>query len=190
MDLTSMMAEDSAAKATAIPTDEKLAGVAELAAEQLRLEKLVIEQEATLAETRSQLTKVSEVDLPARLEELGLSSITLANGEVVLIDEEIYAGITKENQPKAFEWLEATGNDGIIKNEVKSLFGKGQDAEAKQLMALIETNGFSFTNNKSVHPQTLRAFVKGQLRDGYQVPFDLFSVHVKRTSSIKIPRQR
>ncbi len=188
MDVTQMMAEDAATKAVKLPSNEELDTVGRLANEQLRLEKLVNDTEALLKLHKETLAKVQEVDLPKALEAFGLMSVTLLDKSVVTIKEEVYAGITAENREAAFGWLEATDNDGIIKNEVKCQFGKGQDEEAKKLMELLEGQGYSFTGVRNVHPQTLKAFVRKQLEDGLPIPTDVFSIHVKKVSSIKLPK--
>jgi hypothetical protein len=190
MDLSQLMADDSAKQAVYLPSDDELKTVGELANEQLRLEALVAVQEQALKELKEQLAQVREFTLPAALEAFGMMSITLLDKTKVNIKEDVYAGITEENREAAFEWLEATENDGIIKNEVKCPFGKGQDAEAKRLVDLLSSQGYSFVNTRTVHPQTLKAFVRKQLEEGLPVPTDVFSIHIKKVASIELPKKR
>lgn len=199
MDLTEVMAGD-AAKRIVVPTDEALKTVGDLANAQYLLETRldddviselessfpsIPELEAALKKRKEELAKIKEVELPNAIEAFGLSEVKLLDGSLVSIKEEVYAGITEEHREPAYTWLEKTGNDGIIKNEVKLPFGKGQDAEAKQVIDLLTDRGFSFTNSRSVHPQTLKAFVKKQLEAGNPIPTDIFSIHVKKVASIK-----
>lgn len=190
MDLSQLMADDSAKQAVRLPSDDELKTVGELANEQLRLEKSLAEQELLLKELKEQLTQVREFSLPAALEAFGMTSVTLRDGSKINIKQDVYAGITEENREAAFEWLEATDNDGLIKNEVKLPFGKGQDAEASKLTELLSSQGYSFINSRTVHPQTLKAFIRKQLEDGLPVPMDIFSVHVKNIASITLPKSR
>lgn len=184
------MASDAAEQAMRLPSDEGLKTVASLANEQLRLQTLVCEQEAALKDLKEQLTKVSEVDLPAALETLGVASVTLSDGGgTVFIKESVFAGITEERREAALEWLEATDNDGIIRSTVECDFGKGQDAEAQRLTELLSSQGYSYVSSRSVHPQTLRAFVRKQLEEGLPIPMDTFSVHVKKTAIIGLPKK-
>jgi hypothetical protein len=187
-DIGELMREDAASTFRA-PTDEDLKTVGELAHEQLRLEKLLEEQEEVLRTIKDQLTDVREFKLPNAVEKFGFSEFKLKDGSSVTIKEEVYAGITDENKPAAFEWLAKTGNDGLIKNEVKCPFGKGQDQEAKLLVDLLNNHGYSFTNSRTIHPQTLKAFVKHQMEDGKAVPMDIFSIHVKKIANIKQPKR-
>jgi hypothetical protein len=187
MDLTSDMERDVAG-AFAAPTDEDLASIANLANKQLTLERQLEEQQELLKQIGEDLAQVREVAIPNLLEKLGMTEFKLIDGSMVSVKDDLYAAITKENQAAAFSWLEETGNDGIIKNEVKVPFGKGQDEQAKQLLAVLDGHGFSYTNVRNVHPQTLRAFVRGQIEDGRPVPVDLFSIHIKKVATVKLPK--
>jgi hypothetical protein len=189
-DLLQEMASDAAEQAMRLPSDDGLRIVADLANEQLRLQQLVCEQEAALNDLKEQLTEVSEVDLPSALEALGVASVTLSDGGCITIKESVFAGITEKNKEAAFEWLEATDNDGIINNAVECNFGKGQDSEAQRLTELLSSQGYSYTNTRSVNSQTLKAFVRKQLEEGLPIPVDVFSIHVKKTALIGLPKKK
>lgn len=187
MDLSDLM-EQAAEDGRHVPTDDELKSIAQLAEEQVFLESKLAQQTAELAATQEQLNKVQQFDLPGALERLGMSQFKLTDGSFITIKEDTYAGITEENKPKAFAWLKSTGNDGIIKNEFKVPFGKGQDEEAAALAKALDTFGCSYTNNRSVHPQTLKAFVKSRLENGEPVPTDIFSIHTKKMATIGYPK--
>lgn len=202
MNIHELMAEDAATKVK-IPTNADLASVADLADKLLYLEGLyrdvgvqrvldlspsVPELEEALKRKKEELSKIKELHLPEALANFGLSEIKLLDGSKVTVKDDVYAGITEENREAAFSWLSGTGNEGIIKNEVKLPFGKGQDAEAKQLIDILNDRGYSFTNSRGVHPQTLRAFVRKQLEEGKPIPMDVFSVHIKKVASIKLAK--
>ena len=188
-ELSEMMAED-AAQTVRAPSDADLHTLSDLANEQLRLETEVEEQSAKLKALSDQLTKIREVDLPAALEQFGVLGIELLDKSKIVIKEDVYAGITEDHREQAYEWLESTGNDGIIKNEIKVPFGKGQDAEAQKLVELLTERGTSFTTVRNVHPHTVRAFVRRQMEEGLPIPTDIFSIHVKKVASIVLPKIR
>jgi hypothetical protein len=190
MDLSELMSEDAASQAVKLPSDDALQEVGALANRQLELEALLKEKQNELAELEQQLVDVSEFRLPNALEKAGLSRVDLTDGSVVTVNEDVYAGITEEHRGACYEWLEATQNDGIIKNNVKLAFGKGQDAEAAELTNLLTEKGYSFTNVRGVHPQTLKAFIRKQMEDGLPIPLDLFSVHIKRIAKVQLPKVR
>lgn len=181
----SQLMEEDAVAGVSLPSDGALAAVSQLANEQLRLEELLARKEEELRTVSAALTKVREFDLPNAMEALGLASFSLLDGNVVGIREEVYASITEEHRAQAFEWLENTSNEGIIKHEVKVPFGKGQDADSRELVSILTEKGYSFSDTRSVHPQTLKSFVRHQLADALPIPLDLFGVHLKRISKIE-----
>lgn len=200
MSLLDQMQQDAADRIK-IPTDEDLQTVGELAREQVRLESRfndhvfgqlvainasVPELEAALAEAKDSLSNIKENKLPNAVEQFGLTQFKLSDGSTVTIKEEVYAGITEDNKPAAFGWLKSTGNEGIIKHNITCPFGKGEDSAAETLIEKLDSLGYTYTNTRSVHPQTLRAFVKKQLEAGTPIPLDLFSIHVKKQSTIKL----
>jgi hypothetical protein len=142
-------------------------------------------QELKAAE--KQLRDVEERDLPAAMSALGFRSFTLDSGELVEIKEELYCGIPKAREQEAFGWLRQTGNDSIIKREVTVCFGKGDDDAADSAVDLI-TDKFqtaAVTGKQSVHPSTLKAFLKEQLEEGVDVPKELFGVYEVKRANIK-----
>ena len=60
-----------------------------------------------------------ERDIPALMQELGLSDATLEDGTTVTVSEQIFASISEERQAAAFAWLTEHGLGGIIKEVTK-----------------------------------------------------------------------
>lgn len=189
MDLSSMMAEAAEELASSIaPSQDDLLKISNLAVKQEDLEQMILDAEARVADLKGRYAYVSEVELPKAMEAVGMASFKLSNGSSISIEKHLFCGITEENQPKAFGWLEKTGNEGIIKNEFKLNFGKGQDVEAKKLTDILNENGLSFAQKRAVHWQTLKAFVRRQLADSKPIPTDLFSIVEKNVATIKKPK--
>lgn len=209
-DLSSMMA-DAASQLVKAPSNDDLLKISQLANEQVALETRysentlgkvgkfladngiilsVPELEALLKSAKEDLAKIREYDLPNALDAVGLSEFKLLDGTLVSVKEDVFASISEENRDAAFKWLEDTDNDGIIKNEFKLPFGKGQDDEAKALQKILDEFGYSYSNSRSVHYQTLKAFVKQRLEAGEPIPLDTFSVYVKKISKITFQKKR
>lgn len=180
--------EQDALAQFAAPSDKDLSQISELATRQLMLQKEVAAEEEALAEKKRQLGFISEVEIPNLLEWFGMTMFKLTNGAVVDVKKNITCGITEANKDAAFAWLEETGNDGIIKNEFKLPFGKGQDDDAQKLREYLDEAGYSYTNARNVHHSTLKAFVTKRLKAGENVPVDLFSVFEKRVAVITVPK--
>lgn len=187
--LAKMMAQ--AANRPIAICDEDLRSVVKLANEQTRLEELFAAQQALADETKVELTKLVEVLLPNKLQALGLSSLTLSDGREISIESEVYATISEEKRAAAFAWLTSTGNDGIIKHEYVCPFGKGQTDEVKAFEELLNAAGVSFKSKRFVHPQTLKAFVREQLKSATKgFPLETFSVFEKKQSVVTQPKKK
>lgn len=169
-------------------TDDELQMVSALCHKQVELENTVAELEERLKETKKQLAFVSQVELPNCLSEIGLSSLTLTNGAKIEVKEKYYASIPVENKEKAYAWLEEHNYDSIIKNVVKCEFGKGDNDQAKEAMRELTSLGLRPVNEKSVHPMTLKSFVKDLFVRGEEFPLELFGAGTVTESKVVLPK--
>ncbi|TAK94338.1 hypothetical protein EPO05_06485 [Patescibacteria group bacterium] len=159
-------------------SDDKLRSIAHLANAQLAYEGMVAKLEKQLEDVNARLREVRETLLPDAMLEVGMSSFTLADGTKIQVDKFYQAKIPDDKQSFAFAWLRQTGNDSLIKREVKCLFGKGEDAEAARAIQVLSTMGFNPADKSSVHPQTLKSFVRERIENGEELPTELFGVYV------------
>ena len=87
----------------------------------------------------------------------------------------------------------------MIKNQVSLEFGMKQDNEAKSLIEELKAKGLPVKQKTSVHPSSLRAFVKEQIESltklgidneveehGKDVPADLFGTYIANKTKITI----
>jgi len=145
--------------------------------------------EAELAAARADYLRVEREDLPELMREVGLSHLTLTNGVEVIVSEEVTASITEERRAAAHAWLREHNFGGLIKTLVTVPFGRGEEEDARRLASRIaEEHEVALT--ETVHPQTLKAFVKEQVEDGKPLPFDLFGVHPFSRAKIKLPKAK
>jgi hypothetical protein len=186
------MEEDSRERAIRLPEQAVVASISDLANQQLQLEKELEYAELALEELKGRLSRVRDVDLPAIMQQAGTRMLKLTNGAILEIKEDFFASIPEDKQEKAFRWFTVTGNDGLIKNEIKANFGKGQDAEAQELQDKLDELGYSYTAKRSVHPQTLKAFVRKVVESGeFTIPQlnENFSVHGKNSAKITVAKK-
>ena len=187
-----LMEEDSRERAIRLPEQAVVASISDLANQQLQLEKELEYAELALEELKGRLSRVRDVDLPAIMQQAGTRMLKLTNGAILEIKEDFFASIPEDKQEKAFRWFTVTGNDGLIKNEIKANFGKGQDAEAQELQDKLDELGYSYSAKRSVHPQTLKAFVRKVVESGeFTIPQlnENFSVHVKNSAKITVAKK-
>ena len=155
----------------------------DLAEQQSRAEAKVARIEAELASAREELKDIAERQLPELMDQVGLETFKTRSGLVIHVQETIRASIPRANAARAFAWLKANGHEAMIKRTVSVEFGKGEDERAEALRAALARE-YEVEDKASVHPSTLAAFVREKLRDGEEVPLELFGVHRQRVSKI------
>ena len=166
-------------------TDGELSIVSTLANKQLKLATNVAELEAELKAKKEELRLTSEQELPDAMQAAGLTQITLSTGEKISVNEFYNAHISKANQEKAYEWLVSNGHEGLIKNEVLMKFGRDESEVVEQTVSALQSRGLSPEVRQSVHPSTLKAFVKEQFTSGNDIPTEPFGIYIGTKATIK-----
>ena len=166
-------------------TDGELTIVSDLANKQLKLATQVAELEADLKAKKEELRLTSEQELPDAMQQAGLTQITLSSGEKISINEFYNAHISKANQEKAYEWLATNGHEGLIKNEVLLKFGREETEVVDETVSALQSRGLSPEVRQSVHPSTLKAFVKEQITSGNDIPTEPFGIYIGTKATIK-----
>jgi hypothetical protein len=186
-DILREMEEDFEANASAVETveDNGLKSIAQVARLVRDKEDQVRILEEQLKEVKRQLLKLSDEDLPALLQEVGVNSFTLDDGSKVEVKTTYGAHIKAENKQAAFEWLRSEGYDDIIKNIVSCQFGRGEDNNASDFFDFALKSGFNPDQKTDVHPQTLKAFVRERVETGDEFPMELFGAYVGQRATIK-----
>ena len=160
---------------------EKLAKKNEEAKE---LRALIESTEQLLEQQKSTLRAIEEEEMPSLMDELGVSKIVLKNGVQIVVDTSLHAAIPAMNKSEAHKWLRDNNFD-IIKNELLIKFNKTEDNLVGELRGKAEDLGLVCEQKESVHNQTLKAFVREQMKLGVKLPSHLFDVFVKRIVNTK-----
>lgn len=162
-----------------------------------QLAALMVSQQATvvalieqLDAAKKALTRTEQEDLPELMAEVGLKSLTLEDGSIVEVVQDVSCGITEERRALAHSWLLEHGFGGLIKTEVSVAFGRGERDQATLLAAKIqEDTGASPAVKEAVHPATLKSFVKEQMELGVAIPFDVFGIHPFNKAKLKAAKK-
>jgi|TARA_X000001382_G_scaffold128884_1_gene119593 hypothetical protein len=142
--------------------------------------------EEQMGKLKAKTRELSEIIIPNMLSELGLSEITLKDGNKITTSTYYSARITDENREEAFAWLDENGFSDIIKNTVSVSFGREEDDSAKKLLETLDTDGYKTAQKKHVEPMTLKAFVREQVEKGSDLPLETFNVYIgQKTKVIK-----
>jgi len=181
MGLLEQMAADAA-----MPTNMDTKQIAALVEEDLEVQDRIAALELDLKKARDKHRKLTEMDIPAAMQEAGgVAMIKLANGHTVEVKEVIAARIPVAQQGQAYGWLRKHGFEDLIKNDIIVGLGKGDDEVAKAVGDYLESVGIGYQRKESVHYQTLGAFVREQDAAGAPVPEDIFGVYRGLVATIK-----
>jgi hypothetical protein len=156
---------------------------------QLELRKLELEQE--LETVGKEYRTYADNLVPEMMAELGMKQVTTAGGAIVTVSEEVRASFPKEpqRQATAFQWLKDTGNDGLIRREIKVSYGRDSTEWAELLVQKMEEWGVAqhgvIDQKWSINHRSMLAFIRSALRDGTAVPLEAFGAVVQKTAKIK-----
>lgn len=181
-EIEKMMQED--AMSEALPSNDELSELGELADAQLTLERQIDEAEKYVKKVKEQLQNIQCVAIPNLLDSMGVKEVKLANGMKLTVKEDVKASIRSGHIEQAVAWLEEHNIGDIVKNEFKVKFGRGEDTAA--LSQFCEQHGYNAEQKQSVHPMTMKATVKEQMANGVEFPEELFSIFPDRKSVIKL----
>lgn len=164
-----------------------LARVSVLGEQLIAKQTELAEAEEKVKELKDIVTRIEREDLPALMAEVGLQEVRLMSGQLISIKEEVNASISAANRSAAHAWLLANGFGGIIKTGVTVIFGKGEHEDAEKIASELQNryNDHEVDLDESVHPSTLKAFVKERMKAGDSLPLDLFGVYVYSKAVVK-----
>jgi len=167
-------------------SDDKVKTISTLAQCQVDIEAEIKALGEQLKAQNKLLLKVSEEDLPAAMLAAGVSELKLADGTEINIKADIYPSIPAVKRLLAYTWLRENNYGSLIKNNVTIQFGKGEDQKAIDLLTELTAEGYNPTQKESVHPGTLKSFVKEQMADPDtpDLPEELFTVFEKSKSVV------
>lgn len=124
---------------------------------------------AELETIQEKADKLSKGLIPDLMRAIGVTSLNMTNGSKIQSVPDIHANVTKAKMPEVMAWLRAHGSEAIAKERL---------IVDKEAANLLRDHNVGFTYDASIHPSTLRAFVKEQLESAPdQFPRELFGVY-------------
>lgn len=161
-----------------------------LAKESVELEAEIAADTVALEEKQSKLGKLLRSRIPEIMKTLSMDEFKLTDGSVISVKSDIKCGITEVNKPAAFAWLESNDFDGIIKTNVSVAFSKGEMEKAQKAIEILQEADFDAAMDRSVHPATLKSFVKERLEAGDNIPVETFGIFEFNQAKIKLPKHK
>jgi hypothetical protein len=165
-------------------SDDALQGISELAEEQLRIENEIITKNLELEKLNEQLSRYRDTLIPDAMSAVGMSSFKLKDGTSVVVNPFYSASIPADRAKEAFKWLRDNQFGELIKHVIGVTFGKGDDELAKTVASKLTELKVPFVDKESVHPQTLKAFVRERTEKGEDLPKALLGVYIGNRAKI------
>ena len=165
--------------------DSDLSGLSKLINRQLELDSMIEDMEEAIKELKRERDLISQETIPTKMQEMGINETTMKDGSKVTVKEGFHCRIPKAREDEALQYLKQEGLGDIIKNQVSTSFGTGEDNMAGDLAGYIESNfGITPDVKKSVHPSTLKATLKKRHEEGLTDPDDLFGIFIRPETKI------
>jgi len=167
-----------------VPQDD-LAMLKELGDTLNDLNNKVLAAEVEISDLKATRTHVAEELIPDLMNKVGLKLIQLDNGAKIQINEFVDARI--KDPEVAFNWLRATNNESIIKNQIQVVLGRGDDAKAQEILQTLKENDVDADLKITVHNQTLKAFCRDALDNpelAESLPREAFGIYQGKRAKI------
>lgn len=175
------LAEDAVVQAS----DEQLTTIAELAAQQLHLEALIVAREVDLKATKDNLKKVQEVQLPEAMAIAGVTEFKLTSGAKISIKEDLSVSVPKSRMMEIAAWLKTNGLGDILKETM--VVSLGSPEEAADIRDFLVAHEMSGDAKMDVNTATLKAVLREQIAEGKDIDLKLFGAYAWRRAIIKAP---
>jgi hypothetical protein len=179
---------DASELVAATPGDDQLAQLRELAQQLLVAARRIEMAQELLALAQAAYLRLSDREIPTKLQSLGLKKLELDSGVEVTLKDFVNPSIDKDQADVAFTWLTDHGLGDLIKNTVIVSFGRGEDEDAAELVSDLVTDGYEPEQKKNVHPASLAASIREHLEKGGVVDTDSIKVFTGTTTKIKLPK--
>lgn len=168
--------------------DNLLAQISATAKKQFDLEVEISKLEEQLKVKKQQLSIISEKELPELMDAAETESLTTKNKLVVKVSTVLRGSIPKANKVAAAKWLDENKFGHILKRQFKIEFDKDEEAWAAKFQADLNKRKkkLRVDLDRTVHPQTLLAFLREKLEAGVEIPLKTFGVYRQRETTVKV----
>lgn len=165
-------------------SQDGLAKLARLAVAQDQAQQDVDRLSDELKAAQQRLNKIAESEIPELMDELGMEKFTTKDGFTVAVKETLRTSLSANRKEEAFKWLRDNGYGAILKRKVFVEFGRGEDAVAEELFRDLLGKHEVVEDQTDVHSATLKAFLTERLKEGVEIPLELFGAFRQRRAIV------
>lgn len=126
-----------------------------------------------LKKKQERLKQLAEDHLPLLMTSVGLTELALVGGGKIKIKPDYYGSVAQTRMDQAFDWLTQRNMAGIVKTEFKI---EASEISKEEIAKIEEETGFPITTKRTIHPATLKSFVKERMEaNDPEFPKELFA---------------
>lgn len=168
------------------PSADRLAQLSSLASVAVTQQREIDDLEEKLKQAKQRLAGVVEKDIPTLMDEIEMAEYVLSSGERITVHDELRTSISAANNDAAMDWLDEAGDGGMIKRTLTISFNRDETAWANKFEADLRRRKkpVRVERKLKVEPPTLKAYIKGALEQGRELPTDLFNIFIQRKAKI------
>lgn len=150
----------------------------QLGQEALDLEALIASHELEAERLKKELQRLMRYSIPAALSVAGIPGYDFEtpDGRTARIakDTKVVGTLSNaQDKEAAIEYLEENGLRGAIKTRIDIEFDKDEDEQADRVYGLLRQNtNKPVDRDRTIHPQTLMAFVRNKLKEDPDFDFE------------------
>jgi hypothetical protein len=173
-------------------SDGQLARISELMAVEDQLNSAIDTHEALLSDLKQRRNEITREQLPTLMAEAGVEKFkcSATGTEARLTFEADGAlGTDQDEKDRKIDVLIDAGADEIVKMVVTVAFSKGEFEKAKQLAEELRERELAAFAARSIHPQTLKSWIKERMEAGDNLPLDEIGIWYGQVAKIKRPKQ-
>lgn len=171
-------------------TEDTLKKISMLAQAAKKGEEEISKLTDKLKSYQARLEEILSREIPEAMMQAGMSEFTLTDGSKIKIQKITTASIPSQYKDQAFAWLEENDHGDLIKQEISLKFNREQNEAAQEVFNDLFEKGFQPVQAKSVHFQTLSAFVREQIAAAVPIPMELLGVYQGQKAKIEEPRTK
>lgn len=138
---------------------------------------------AELQTAQKKVQRLSEIDIPEAMDDLGVDEIKTKSGLTVKVSDDVKAGNLK--RLPGLSWLREHGEGGCIKTNVLVPFAKGSDADADEFLERLRGEGIAAEKSAEVNHMTLKSIIRKKLEAGEEVPLEILGAFQFRKAKIE-----
>lgn len=173
------------------PGENILVTIAAVARDQAEAEAEVARLEEELDQAKQRLRLISEETLPELMDNAEQTELRTKDGIQIKVGETVRASIPKTDPARAsrcFKFIEDEGDERLIKRKFTIEFGREEEGWANKFERDLKQRKrpLNVKREKTVHPQTLAAYLKEKLELGVPLPDNSFSLQRQKVAKIKV----